>query len=203
MIPYSKLLAERLKKLGHNAQFIQRHKDIDKGDILVILSCERIIKKDRLTLHRHNLVVHESALPKGKGWSPLTWQILEGKKQIPITLFEASMDVDSGDIYDQRIMEFEGWELIDDLRRIQAKFTMEMVLDFVNRYPYVKPMPQQGKESFYARRRPEDSILDIDKTIRQQFNLLRVVDNQRYPAFFNYMGKKYILKIEMAPDEAD
>jgi methionyl-tRNA formyltransferase len=30
--------------------------------------------------------VHESALPQGQGWSPMTWQILEGASPIPVTL---------------------------------------------------------------------------------------------------------------------
>ena len=43
-----------------------------------------------------------------------------------------------------------------------------------------------------------DSRLDPDDTIAQQFNLLRVVDNERYPAFFELLGRRYILKIEAA-----
>ena len=53
----------------------------------------------------------------------------------------------------------------------------------------------KGKGSFYRKRTPEDSELDIDKTIREQFNLLRAVDNNRYPAFFKLNGQKYTLKI--------
>lgn len=89
----------------------------EKGDILVLLGCEKIIKDAILKKNRHNLVVHESALPEGKGWSPLTWQILEGKNEIPITLFEAVQNVDAGQIYLQRKMIFKGWELVDDLRK--------------------------------------------------------------------------------------
>ena len=37
--------------------------------------------------------------------------------------------------------------------------------------------------------------LDIDKTIRDQFQLLRIVDNEKYPAYFELNGCKYILRI--------
>ena len=40
------------------------------------------------------------------------------------------------------------------------------------------------------------SSIDIDKTFREQFNLLRVVDNKRYPAFFYFKNQKYVIKIE-------
>ena len=37
--------------------------------------------------------------------------------------------------------------------------------------------------------------LNVSKTIKEQFNLLRVCDNERYPAFFYLNNKKYIIKI--------
>ena len=39
-------------------------------------------------------------------------------------------------------------------------------------------------------------MLDPNKTIVEQFNLLRIVDNDRYPAYFNWLGQDYIMKIE-------
>jgi methionyl-tRNA formyltransferase len=44
-------------------------------------------------------------------------------------------------------------------------------------------------------RTSKDSKLNMNKTIKNQFNLLRIVDNERYPAYFIYNNKKYILKI--------
>ena len=55
--------------------------------------------KEILKKFRNNLVVHASDLPNGKGWSPLTWQILDGKKKIHVSLIEADEKVDSGKIY--------------------------------------------------------------------------------------------------------
>jgi methionyl-tRNA formyltransferase len=143
------------------------------------------------------LVVHESDLPSGKGWSPLTWQILEGKNRIPVTLFEATERVDSGDIYLQEWLEFEGHELIDELRQAQAAATLRLCREFVNRYPEVlqAAKPQVGKESFYPRRKPKDSQLDVNCSLAQQFNLLRVVDNEKYPSFFSHGGKTYIILV--------
>jgi len=62
----------------------------------------------------------------------------------------------------------------------------------------LSPLTWQILESFYLRRRPEDSRLDPDKTIREQFNLLRVVDNEKYPAFFDLHGQRFLLKVEKA-----
>ena len=194
IMPYVSELKRRLGQ-KHRVIWVYDVKKIKPGECAFFLACEKIVSKEILGLHKHNLVVHESALPQGRGWSPLTWQILEGKNEIPITLFEARENVDSGDIYLQTKMKFEGHELVDELRRKQGEATMALVLEFGSRYPKIKGQRQSGKASFYGRRRPSDSELDVNRPLKEQFNLLRVVDNERYPAFFIYRGRKYFLKI--------
>jgi len=150
------------------------------------------------------LVVHESDLPRGKGWSPLTWQILEGQNRIPITLLEAVYRVDSGDIYLQEWLEFEGHELLYELRHAQAQSTIRLCLQFVQQYPDIlqTSSPQTGEESFYPRRRTKDSQLDINRSLAEQFNLLRVVDHEQYPAFFEYCSNTFLLKIDQEQKDA-
>ena len=178
--------------------WIYQAKEIPQGDLVFCLGFSQILTSEILEKNSHNLIVHESALPQGKGWSPLTWQILEGKNEIPITLFEAVESVDSGTIYLQDILKFKGTELVDELRSIQAQKSIEMCLEFIDQYPKIIELgrEQSGESTYYSRRTPKDSCLDVDQTIRQQFNLLRVVDNNRYPAFFEIDKEIYILKIE-------
>lgn len=194
VIPYAQELMSILAKKTFEVKLIHSHNEIAKGDILILLSCERILKN--LSLNKHNLVVHPSNLPQGKGWSPLTWQILEGKNEIPITLFEATEKVDSGGIYLKDMIYLEGHELVDEVREKQGKKTIELILKFIDNYPNNPIIAQQGESSYYPKRSPQDSELDIFKTIDEQFNLLRVCDNDRYPAFFVRNGIKYILRIE-------
>ena len=194
IIPYVKKLKLRLSR-QHKVHWVTRHDEISRGDLAFFLACEKIVKPEILRLHKHNLVVHESKLPQGRGWSPLTWQILEGKNVIPISLFEAEEAVDSGRIYLQKKMRFQGHELVEELRQAQGAATVALVLEFVRGYPRIKGRKQNGKASYYPRRRAKDSELDIGRPLKKQFNLLRVVDNERYPVFFRYKGQKYILKI--------
>ncbi|WP_338791420.1 formyltransferase family protein [Bernardetia sp. Wsw4-3y2] len=196
IIPYAKKLQSLLLELNHNVELIHSHEDIQKGDVLVLLSCEQILKN--LNLNTHNLVIHESALPQGKGWSPLTWQVLEGKSQIPITLFEATQKVDAGLIYEQDSISLNGTELVEELRVFQGEKTIELVIKFITNYPNNSKKKQEGLESFYPKRSPKDSELNIYKTIDEQFNLLRVCDNEKYPAFFYKNGVKYYIKINKA-----
>ena len=189
----------QLSKELNNAKIYKSHNDIHENyDIVFILSYHQIIPQEALEKNRHNIVIHASPLPKGKGWAPLFWQVLEGKNKIPFTMIEASDGADNGDIYIQEILELTGHELNKELRGKQAEIIIQMCLEFVNNYEKYKiPVKQSGIESFYEKRDKEDSKLDLDKTIRSQFNLLRIVNNSDYPAYFELDGKRYVLKIEL------
>jgi len=194
IIPHAiKLKEEIIKEFHFTVKLIYDHNDVIKGDVLFLLSCIRIYKK--LDLNKHNLLIHESALPKGRGMSPLTWQIIEGSSEIPVTLIEARPELDSGKIYGQKILKLNGSELIDELRILQFEATSKLIKDFLAKYPDVKGVEQKGTPTFYRSRNFNDSKLDVSKSINEQFNLLRISDNKRYPAWFEKNGCKYVLQI--------
>ena len=192
---YATLLSETLG----NVPIYLDHTKIDKPfDIVFILSYHKIIEPSYLRRHRHNIVIHESDLPAGKGWAPFFWQVLEGKDEIVFTMFEAGDGVDNGDIYMKKTLKLSGLELNSELRRKQAELTMQMCQEFVEQHDtYKHPTPQVREESFYPKRTPKDSELDINKTLQEQFNLLRIVDGDNYPAFFEIDGHRYRLTIEL------
>ena len=68
-------------------------------------------------------------------------------------------------------------------------------MKFLSKYPNVEGMPQKGNSTYFRKRTQDDSEMDLNKTLGEQFNLLRVCDNERYPAFFIKNGVKYFLKI--------
>ncbi len=193
IIPYAEELSHQLEYQGHEAYLIHNHDKVKEGDILCLLSCEKIFKE--LHLNKHNLVIHESDLPEGKGWSPLTWQILQGKNKIPVTLFEASKEVDAGAVYVKEFIQLKGHELLDEIKHKQGIITKKLIIDFVEKYPSIEALPQKGESTYYPKRTPKDSELDVEKSIKDQFDLLRVCDNERYPAYFKFKGEKYFIKI--------
>ena len=194
-------LKTEFEAVGHQVRWIHDPCEIETGDVAFMLSLSRIVPPPVLRRSAHNLVVHESALPHGRGWSPLTWQVLEGKTEIPISLIEAAESVDSGEIYAQQTLQLRGHELIGELRAAQARATIDLCRDFVARYPSVctQGRAQIGASSYYPRRSPEDSRIDPEKSVREQFNLLRVADPERYPAFFEIDGRRFELRLTVVP----
>lgn len=195
-VPGNQRLVARLQAAGFSASLVHRLADAPDAEVAVYLSCERIIPASERARFRHNLVIHASDLPRGRGWSPLSWQILEGRDQITVTLFEAADAVDSGPIYLQKQLRFAGHELVDELRQALEVACEELLLEFARAYPDVTARPQEGEPTFYARRRPADSRLDPDKPLRELFGQFRIVDNERYPAFFEHAGHIYELRIQ-------
>jgi len=187
-----------LRRYAGDVRRVHDPGDLPEGDVAFFLGCEKVVGKELRARNRHNLVVHASDLPRGKGWSPLTWQVLEGKDEIPVVLFEAVDRVDAGPVYGRRTMRFTGLELIGEMRGELARATFSLCEEFLTGYPAVleRGVPQAGEESFYPRRTPADSRLDPDRSLREQFRLLRVADNDRYPCFFELDGQTFVIKVE-------
>lgn len=197
IIPHARNLQKELIERNYKVSIANHPENISEGWTNFILGFTRIVPTDVLQKNKHNLVVHESDLPGGKGFAPMTWQILGDENDIPICLIEATSMVDSGDIWLRDIIKLKGNELCEEWRILQGKKTIEMCLRFVDNYNNLISEKQKGKSSFFQRRAPKDSELDINLSIEEQFNLLRVADNHNYPAYFKYRGRKYKLTINL------
>lgn len=196
ILPFAHELADRAVAAGDHAKVARSTDEIGRNGVCFLLGCTRLVPPDILSRNQRNLIVHESDLPKGRGFAPLTWQVLEGSSEIPICLLEAAENADSGPVVYRDILRFEGHELNDELRAAQGRATVELCLKYLRAPEPPVGISQTGESSTYRRRTPEYSRLDPDSTIAAQFDLLRVVDNDRYPAFFELRGHRYRLRIE-------
>ncbi len=179
----------------YNFSFTENYKEIKNQTIVFILSYTKILKKDFLKSNDLNLVIHASKLPKGKGFSPVQWQILDGLNNIPITLIEANEKVDSGAVLISDNFKLNGYELYDEIREKQAKATIKIIKNFLNIFPNYSKTCQKGKETIYRRRNLNDGKLNLNLSLRKQFNHLRIANNDEWPSYFIINKKKYIIKI--------
>lgn len=161
------------------------------GDLLILVSCTHIVPAGVRARYRYAMVIHESAVPQGRGWSPLAWQILAGQREFTVSLLECADPVDSGAIWGQCTFTLEGHELSDEINAARDRVRLALMDDAINLVDSaVKPTPQRGEPSWYLRRTPENSRLDPLAPIADQFDLLRICD-PRFPAFFELRGHRY------------
>ena len=194
---FEKYLRNYKFKLKNKYRFFisKNYKSIKNKEIVFILSFMKILPASFLKRNKLNLVVHSSNLPKDRGFAPLTYQVLRNQNKFYTSLIEADKKVDSGKIFFKNKIKLDGTELNNEIRFKQSEEILKIIKKFLIKYPKVKSYNQMGKATYNKRRIPSDSELNIYKNIKSQFNLLRVNDNEKYPSFFKYKGKKYILKI--------
>ena len=176
-------------------KFSKNPRNVKNQNIVFPISYTKILPESFLNNNELVLIIHASKLPKHRGFSPLQNQILKNKNKIYISLIKAVNKVDEGPIFIQNSFKLNGTELYDEIRSIQGLQFLKIIKKFLNDYPKVKSRKQVGKGNFNKKRSVKDSKLDIKKSIKQQFNHLRINDNKNYPSFFLYKGRKYIIKI--------
>ena len=142
------------------------------------------------------LLIHESDLSNNKGFSPLQWQFLENKKDIFFSLIKADDNLDNGDIILKQKFEFDYLDLYEDIRIKQFFFQKKLVHKFLKIYPNFKLKKQRGRSTYNRKRTFLDSKIDLNRTIKSQFNQLRIANSKKWPSFFIYNNKIFKIKLE-------
>jgi methionyl-tRNA formyltransferase len=200
--PIQPLLQDWCRRRGaeHQVELVAQASDLTGGDILFLVSCHEIIGAPIRARFSATLVVHASDLPDGRGWSPHIWSILQGATHLTVTIFQADDTLDAGPIWKKQRIDLEGHELCDEIN--DKLFAAELALmDFaVANAATIRPLPQAGGGgTTFPLRKPEDSRIDPNRPIADQFNLLRVADPDRYPAFFDHLGHRFEIVLRKAP----
>ncbi len=196
ILPFAERLVREVGQVGDAVQLVRRAEDLPAGDIAFLLGCVRIVPRRFLRRNRVNLVVHESDLPKGRGFSPMTWQILDGATTIPVCLFEAGDDADEGPVIYRDRIDLVGNETYAEWRQFQGEKTLELCQRFLDEESPPAGTEQRGEPTSYPRRNSSDSRLDPHRTIAEQFDLLRVADPERYPAYFDHRGRRFVIALQ-------
>lgn len=182
----------------HEVKLLQRKSELRGGDILVLISCSEIISRSDREKYSVSLVLHASDLPKGKGWSPHIWEIINGAEAITLSLLEAEDKVDSGKIWQKVNISIPKHALWDEINQLLFEAEVKLINLAVQNFDTMLPVCQKDidDEVYYQKRTPADSQLDIHKSIAEQFDLIRVCDPNRFPAYFEYLGIRYTVKLE-------
>tara|TARA_B100001057_G_scaffold499492_2_gene610377 strand:+ start:2576 stop:3220 length:645 start_codon:yes stop_codon:yes gene_type:complete len=183
--------------LDNEIDLIYDKSDISNGDILFLISCHEIIPKTIRDCYKKTLLIHASDLPKGKGWSPHVWDIINGSDKITLSLLKAEDKIDSGEVYKKTHIKIENHELWNEINHKLFTAEIDLINYAVNSFDKLQGVEQKKDQNstFYSKRSPKDSKINPNISIKDQFNKIRVMDPVRYPAFFELNGHKYKLRI--------
>ena len=91
----------------------------------------KILDKKFLNRSKSNLVIHASNLPNGRGMSPLTWQILDGKSLITFSLIEVNEKMDEGKYYFKKKVRIPKHYLFDEIKKLQLDQALILIIKFL------------------------------------------------------------------------
>ena len=178
------------KNKNHQINIVHSKEELVSGEILFLISCSEIISKLEKGKYKKTLVIHASDFPIGRGWSPHVWEVINGATDITLSLLEAEDKVDTGDIWKKVGVSIPKTALFDEINELIFNAELELMSFAVSNYNTIKPKRQLNIDSTYwPKRSPKDSEIDANKRISEQFDLIRVCDPDRFPAFFIGMEK--------------
>lgn len=186
----------------HDIDICRKKSALIGGDLLFLISCSEIVRREDREKYKESLVIHASDLPLGRGWSPHVWQVLEGKTRIKVTLLTAGEGVDTGDIWDQMDLHIPKHFLWDEINTALFEAEIKLIDRAVRCFDQKvsKPQSKDIEPTYYPKRTPQDSEIDPHDTLANQFDLIRVCDPHRFPAFFKLNGKTFKIRLEKDND---
>ena len=195
--PYLSKLKENLE-YDHSVSIIRSPKQVTNGDLLFLVSCNVLVDRAATERFKHALVLHASDLPKGRGWSPHIWELLNGADCITVSLLDAAAAIDCGDIYKKITVDIPRSALWDGINDLLFSTEIHLIEFAIQNFETLKKYPQNsGSEvTYYPKRNPKDSEIDPNKSISEQFDLIRVCDPNRFPARFYHRGEAYKITLE-------
>ncbi len=114
-----------------------------------------------------------------------------------VSLIEAEDKIDTGAIWKKIPIYIEPHELFNEINNKLFDIELKLMNFAMEKFNTIHPKPQFDKDATYYRKRtPEDSRIDPYKSISDQFDLIRISDPDRYPAFMDYNGYRYNIYIE-------
>lgn len=158
--------ADFLKKLASTAP-----------DLICLAAYGHILSPEVLNVPKLAAInLHPSLLPKYRGAAPIQWAIINGEKRTGVTTFLMDEKVDHGHILLQRTADIGEFETCGTLESKLARIGAELLLETVDRFTELKPIPQPAAG---ASRAPKISKelrkIDWNKTALEIVNLIKAL----------------------------
>lgn len=171
--------------LKHNIPVFQPHKittdyqdiiDLNP-DLIVTAAYGQFVGSKLLNTPKYGSInVHASLLPKYRGGAPIHEAIKQGEKETGVTIMYMAKEMDAGDILSQRKIpitdEDTSGTMFERLSYLGRDLLMETIPLLVDNK--ITPIKQDHNLATFAYNiKPEEEIIDFNKTAREIFNHIR------------------------------
>ena len=150
------------RKIGPEAE--REILEVHRPDLLLVIGWRTMIPMSVVDFPRLGSIgAHDSLLPRGRGFAPTNWAVINGDESGGVTLFHLAEDVDAGDMVDQREIPIGPRTTAPELYEGVTEATVEMILEHIDGLKdgtAPRIVQDHSKATFYCARRPEDGVID-------------------------------------------
>jgi methionyl-tRNA formyltransferase len=168
-------------------------RDEVRPDIAFIVGCRILIDKDVYEIPRlGSLAVHDSMLPRYRGFAPLNWSILNGEPETGVTLFYLSEKMDHGDIVGSRAVPIKNDDTAPAVYERVCEATTALILEALpalaaGSAPRIHQ--EEGIGTYGCSRSPSDGVIDWSETTLRIYNKIRALTYPYPGAFTHFEGE--------------
>ncbi len=178
-----------------------------KPDIAFAIGWRYLITPEAYRIpSKGTLILHDSLLPKYRGFAPMNWAIINGENECGVTLFYIAEGVDSGPIVDQAKTSIA----INDTARTVDERIIKLYEDIIVRNlsalasGQARSIPQdENLASYTCKRTPEDGEINWRHSALQIHNLVRGLTHPFPGAYTTLRGKKIFIWQTELPQTQD
>lgn len=131
------------------------------------------------------VVFHMTDLPFGRGGSPLQNLIEMGIENTKISAIVVEKEIDSGSIYLKNELNLNG-SAEEILIRASSIIFNQMIPEIIKNQP--TPRRQEGEITEFERRKPAQSELKQNVSMKQLYDHIRMLDGEGYPKAYIQFG---------------
>ena len=160
-------------------------------DIIVVAAYGKILPEYVLNYPKYCLCIHASYLPEYRGAAPIARAIMDGKKELGITIMYMDKGIDTGDMLSREKLAFED-ENKGEIENTLAELGAKMIIETLGKIENGESLPREKQDdalSCYAEKiEKEDCKIDFSKSAEDIRNKIRALAPAPY-AFARIKGK--------------
>ena len=160
-------------------------------DIIVVAAYGKILPEYVLNYPKYCLCIHASYLPEYRGAAPIARAIMDGKKELGITIMYMDKGIDTGDMLSREKLAFEE-ENKGEIENTLAELGARMIIETLGKIENGESLPRVKQDdalsSYAAKIEKDDCKIDFAKSAEDIKNQIRALAPAPY-AFARINGK--------------
>ena len=179
-----------------NANYFLEKLGSFEADLFVLAGYGMILRESCLSIPKINCInLHGGKLPEYRGSSPMNWALINGEKQIGISIIEVDSGIDTGNVLAECSTKIDQHTNIAELHEWANEKFPVLLLSVITKIKEGTLVPKKQDNSiacYYPRRFSEDGFILWDQTnCIDAHNKIRAL-SEPYPCAYSYWEKRKI-----------